>query len=243
MALISGFGMILVGVGFVFYWIRAARVPLLPFLWGALLWVITVAIKFAVAIPFNRPLLKYFILALHPVTGGIAFSVYVGLLTGIFECGLCYLVIRLTFMREYDFNHAIAFGIGFGAIEAILLGLVALIKVLVPGHPAGVVPLVSISIPIVERFFTILVHVFSAVLIFYSIRYRKFSYFLLSFFTKTAMDGFAGWFSLNFKFTPANLWMAEGVVTVFGIFSFIGSIWIKKKYPADAGPKPEAAVA
>lgn len=230
MVLISGLGMIFVGAAFIASWARLTKVPLLPFLWGALLWVISVTLKFAVAIPVNQRLLKLLLISLHPMLATLIFSTYVGLLTGIFECAFIYFVVKLTSLREYNFDHAIAFGVGFGSIEAILLGLISLIKMLFAGHLAQGVPLAGIPIPIVERFFTILVHVFCSVLIFYSIRSRKLSYFLLSFITKTALDGFAGWFHLSYKFSLTNLWIAEVVAAIFGILSLYGAYRLRNKY-------------
>jgi uncharacterized membrane protein YhfC len=236
MELISGIGMVLVGFAFVTYWNRKRRVPFKPFLFGALLWVIGVSLKFAVAIPVNHRFLKLLLLSLHSIEAQIIYYTYVGLLTGVFECAFCYLVIKYSKLRDYNFDNAIAFGIGFGSTEAILIGFYSLIQVLLSGVSAQSSLLLSIPVPIIERISTLFVHIFCSVLIFYSIRNRQISYFLLSFFIKTFFDGLAGWFNIAFIHSLSNIWIVEALTAIVGILSLSGLYWMRNKYMSTNNP-------
>jgi len=50
----SGLGMIVVGFFFIIYWKVKTKINYLPFLLGALVWIICVALKFAWAMPINK---------------------------------------------------------------------------------------------------------------------------------------------------------------------------------------------
>jgi uncharacterized membrane protein YhfC len=49
-------------------------------------------------------------------------SLYFGLRTGIFESGITYVAVKKTGLSRTTFDEAIALGIEFGGIEAIILG-------------------------------------------------------------------------------------------------------------------------
>lgn len=233
MKLIAGIGMILVGVLFPTFWISKIKTPLRPFLIGGLLWVICVGMKFAVAIPFNQRLLQTLLIHLHPLRAQIIYYTYLGLLTGIFECGLLYVIIRQTSLRFYDLNSAVAFGIGFGSIEAIAVGVKFSISAIITGNmtfPSNFILLLYIPAPIVERFFTVFGQLFCSLLIFYAIRNRQASYFFISFLFKTLVDGSAGWFVYNVAPSLSNVWLAELVIAFFGTLSFFGYKYLRKKY-------------
>jgi uncharacterized membrane protein YhfC len=121
-ALLGGAGMILVALGFIAYaaWRHLGWAYLGL---GALAWVVTVAIKFALAIPLNPEIFAALTGALPGGIGLGLFDLYVGLLTGLTEVLMVWLVMRYTRLGRVDWNRALVFGIGFGAIEALLLGL------------------------------------------------------------------------------------------------------------------------
>jgi hypothetical protein len=94
---------------------------------GILAWIISVGLKFAWAIPTNKPILNFLKSKLPPkLSGPISWS-YIGLLTGIFECGIALaFVLKFDILYQASWVDILAFGIGFGAIEAFVLGLVVL---------------------------------------------------------------------------------------------------------------------
>jgi uncharacterized membrane protein YhfC len=205
-------------------------------------WIVSVALKFAWAMPINKRLLNLLLSVLGNTLGNLIFWIYVGLLTGIFECGITYLFVRYSKMRKYDYNQAVSFGIGFGSVEAILLGVVSLYSVIVAMLRPNLLPpevlsamrpqnLLVIPAPIIERFFTILIHIFSSILIFYSIKNKIYSFFWLSFAYKTIIDAIAAWANLSFNINIlSHLWIIELIVIIYGIIGFYGIRWIKNRY-------------
>lgn len=233
MKLIAGIGMILVGVLFPAFWIFKRKAPLRPFLVGALLWIISVAAKFAVAIPLNRKFFQTLLIHLPAVPAQFIYYTYVGLLTGIFECGLLYIIIKQTSLRFYSLDNAIAFGIGFGSFEAIAVGLQSSVVAITTGNitfAGSFAPYLYIPAPIVGRFFAVFGHLFCSLSIFYAIRSRQVSYFLIAFLFKTLIDGAAGWFVYNVTPSLSNVWLAELVVALSGAIAFLGYKYLSKRY-------------
>ena len=88
-------GMIVTAIAFVAWSrLKLGRVWL-PLLAGAGLWVVAVALKFAWAIPANTIIATWLIKTFGMAAGVPLVWIYVGLLTGVFECGLLYLAITL----------------------------------------------------------------------------------------------------------------------------------------------------
>lgn len=243
--LVSTLGMILVGLLFIICWKRKTKVSYSPFLFGVLLWIISVALKAVWAIATNTQILNFLSSVLGTSSGNLMFWIYLGLLTGIFECGIVYLWVRYSKLREYNFNQATSFGIGFGAGEAIILGIIALISVLIAIFMPNVLPadalstlnsqsLLTITIqtvaPLVERFCAVLVHAFAAVLIFASIKNKMPSFFWLAFVYKSSIDAIAAWGQLSFITSVYHLWTIEFIVIIYGIVGFYGIKWIKNRY-------------
>ena len=127
--------MILVAVAAVVYWRLKTTLPFRWFWVGAGLWIVAVAIKFAIAIPVNPPVFKFlggiFPYPAFVLVGGF----YGGLLSSLTEIGLTWLavVIWRDFGRNAD--RAIGIGVGAGAFEAFLLGfgVVASVSVVLAG--------------------------------------------------------------------------------------------------------------
>jgi uncharacterized protein (TIGR03435 family) len=113
---------------------------------------------------------------------------YTGLLTPAFECGIQVLPDLEDAPQPAEWARAVAFGKGFGVIEALLLGLgslVPVVRLLVSpgGIPesarAAIVPklrgggLIAILLPIIERAATLVGHVLSSALLVYAVRMRE----------------------------------------------------------------------
>jgi uncharacterized membrane protein YhfC len=241
LALIGGTGMMLVALGFIIYAaIRRLGWGYLGI--GALAWVVTVAIKFVIAIPLNNPIYKLLVVPGKPGIGDAAFNLYVGSLTGWTEVLLVWLLVRYTRVGKVGWGKALAFGIGFGAVEALLLGVSSFTTILmglispnlIPAGTLGELAVannLAISLaPIWERFFTVLVHIFSNVLIFYAASVRKPGYFWLAFLLKTLLDAAASYGQLTGLKTILQIWSLEALVGLFGVFSWIGIRWVESKY-------------
>ena len=244
LALVGGAGMILVALGYILY--AALRRLGWGYLGlGALAWILTVAVKFLLAIPLNTPIYNALTGALPGWPGETIFNLYVGLLTGVTEVLMVWLWVRYTRKGQVGWNKALAFGIGFGAVEALLLGLnsaaAVLMAILSPdlvGAAAveslaqGGNLLVSLA-PVSERFFTVLVHIFCNVLLFYGARVKQSRFFWLAFIFKSLLDAAAAYAQLSGQLgQPGFVWIIEGVVALFGIIGYFGIRRVGRKYLA-----------
>lgn len=213
--------------------------------WGALFWTFTVALKFAWAIPVNPPLMQLLGVSFqNPLTvPNIIFYIYVGALTGIFEVLVAWLVLRKRALGRASWKQALAFGVGFGAFEALLLGLLSLVQsvgVLLTPETLPIATLGSMAsnnnvlyaiAPVVERFSVILAHVFTCVAIFYSIAIRQPKWMWMAVLYKTVLDapaGLAQFMGLN---TLERLWAIEGVILLIGLVGLWATWRINQRYP------------
>jgi uncharacterized membrane protein YhfC len=250
-ALLGGLGMIAVASGYVIYaGLRKLGWGYLGL--GAVGWVVAVVLKFIWAIPINP---RVFALArgIPQPIGVLLFELYVGVLTGVFEVGLVWLVMRYTRLGRVPFNRALAFGIGFGAVEALVLGLSSLLTVATAMLAPNTIPPAALQqvavlnnvlfglAPIVERFFTILIHIFANVLIFYAVVQRQTRWFWLAFVYKTLIDAAAAYGQLTGINTLGRLWGLEAVVVVWGVLGWLGTRWIQRRYPKDPDASPRLA--
>lgn len=256
--LLGSSGMILVAAAYVIY--AATRRLGWKYLGlGALAWVVTVAIKFGLAIPLNPLVYKALVdpgqvFGASPGIGKSIFYLYVGLLTGVTEVLLVWLLVRYSRIGKCTWQKVLAFGIGFGAVEAFLLGVSGLGGTLAGLLNPDVLPLNALEslaaasdiryglAPISERFFTVLVHLLSNVLIFYGAAMRKPGYFWLAFAYKSAIDTVAAYAQLTGLDTLGKIWIIEAVVILWGIVGWLGTLWVQKRYPEPATPLEGANV-
>ncbi|MDK2820330.1 MAG: hypothetical protein PWP31_295 [Clostridia bacterium] len=234
--------MILAALIAIYLWRREARWTF--FVLGGLSWLISVFLKGVLAFYINR-----FVYAgtqqLPPLISGLSYWTYVGLLTGIFEVGIVYFFATSTHsLRRARWQEAIAFGIGFGSLEAIFLGILSLITVIwgLQGTllPAIVAPfmikegvILWVLAPIVERVFTILIHTFAAVVTIYSVRIRLLRWFWLAFIYKTATDAVVAYAQMSYGLhTLQHVWTIEAVVATFGLVGLLGIAALRRNYDA-----------
>ncbi len=205
--------------------------------WGAFAWLASVMLKFAWALPMNQRILSRLSRALPSRWAGPASWSYIGLLTGVFECGfIALLVLQTRSLRTASWQEALAFGISFGSTEAGVLGLHLLIwdirRYLRPGNISeeearhwepSVNTLFGLPIPAVERAAATIIHLITSLLIFQGIRHGSVLYFLLSFLFKSSVDAYAGWLHLEQQITSVTdsrtLWKFELPFIILGIIS------------------------
>ncbi len=249
-ALLGGLGMILVALVFVGY-AASRRLGWAYMGLGALLWTGTVVIKFVLAIPIN-PLLYKAIYVPDQLfaPGSLLFDLYVGALTGLTEVLLTWLLLRYTRLGKVGWGKALAFGIGFGAFEALLLGLSsfasALTGMLAPqsvGPAIGSLavlnnPLYGLA-PVVERIFTIFVHILSNVLLFYGVAKGQSRWLWVAFAYKSGIDAIAGFAQMWGVAQLSHLWLIEGFVILFGLVGIWGIRWVALHYPSQPTPTAE----
>jgi uncharacterized membrane protein YhfC len=246
--LIAGIGMILVAAAYVVY----AALHRLSWAYlglGAAAWVGSIILKFAWAVPVNTPVYGALHGALPEGVATAIFSLYVGSLTGAFEVIGVWLLLRYTKLGRVPWGRVLAFGIGFGAVEALWLGIGSLASVLTAMLAPATLPLGALEqiarqssapyivVPPWERFFTVLVHIASNVLLFYAIARRQVRWLWVSFAYKTAIDTVAaaaqlyGWLA-----DLGGLWAVEAVVALFGLAGWAMTRWLQARYPDSAAP-------
>jgi uncharacterized membrane protein YhfC len=242
--LLPGIGMVLVALAFLLYaagqhWLGWRYLGL-----GALFWVFTVLLKFAFAIPVNPLVFRALGVSKDTLVspGNLLAYLYVGALTGVFEVGLLWLILRKSRWGRATWREALSFGIGFGAIEALLLGLVALVPavagLLMPqslpvsalGGLAHNATFVRGLAPVVERLFVVFAHIFACVLIFYAIAAGEAKWAWLAILYKTLLDAPAA-FALFWGVEGVEkLWTIEAVIVVFGLIGLWGTMVIVHRY-------------
>ncbi|MGD8403638.1 MAG: YhfC family glutamic-type intramembrane protease [Anaerolineales bacterium] len=251
--LLPGMGMILVALAFVLYAARRRWLGWRYLFLGALFWILTVAVKFAFAVPANPFLFR--LLGANQdrlfSPGNLVAYLYIGALTGIFEVGLAYLILRKIRWGKATQNQALAFGIGFGVIEALLLGFSNLVSSLVAMTSPNVLPIASLGTlannatlvmglaPVVERLAVIFAHIFACVLIFYAIACGETKWAWLAILYKTLLDTPAG-FAIFWGVvgSASKIWTIEAILVIFGLIGLWGTIQVVRRYPQTNGEEP-----
>jgi len=241
-------GMLLVGVLAIAYWRRRSHAGMRLFALGGLVWAAAVIPKVVLDLTVTPSLYGWFAGSLGFNASLAALGAYVGLRTGIFECGFTYLAFRRSKLREATLDEATAFGIGFGATEAFLLALSTLISLvmflsnqsLLDGLPPEVRQAVEAQLdvspwvlpaPALERLLTIFIHTFSALLIFASVTKARFGLFLGAFVYKSLVDAAVPYLQsvLGSSASPVDVYLVETWVVALGIVGLIGSVQLRKR--------------
>lgn len=240
--LLPGLGMSLVAIIFILYSLRNGGTWRYLGL-GALAWIVTVAVKFAIAAAINPVVSKaIFSQGAFWSPGNLVFYIYLGSLTGWTEVLLTWLLLRKKRMGLTPWRKVLAFGVGLGTVEALLLGLSSLSVMsaallapqTIPAQTMGTImissnPFYSLG-PVAERFAVIIVHIFCNVLIFYSLLSSKVRWMWLSFAYKSLIDTIAAFAQVWGVETVAKLWTIEAVIIVFGLAAGWGTGQIRKQY-------------
>lgn len=246
--LAPGLGMVLVGVLGVFVATRASRMLWRPLAIGAAAWMAAVLLKVIWALPTNAIVRKGLL-----GVGGQSFGrtldwIYIGLLTGIFECGLTALIVARTKLRDADWSKSFAFGTGFGAAEAIVVGILSLVGIAsillfydrlphetqarVAAQLAGNDAFLPLTMPIIERAAALVMHLFSCVAIIFGFKTRRvLPWFLLAFVYKSAVDGVAAWSVevLKARESVTGLWQADMLMMPLALAGLVGLVYLRRR--------------
>jgi len=172
-------------------------------LFGGLVWIISVALKSIFASLFNEPVNIFLVSIWIPL-----YYVYIGLLTGIFEIFIPLYLISKFKSKFEDLNSKLGFGIGFGSIEAIFLGLITIISFFIVTNFSSSFPVETLqsfsgsNLDIVsrgiygglERISATMIHVFSIFMVFLFTSTKKAKYLLAPILLKTLTDGLSLYF-------------------------------------------------
>lgn len=254
LTLMSGLGMALVALAAVLYWRRRTRARWRWFWAGAGVWTVGVALKFAWAIPLNKPILHALEQILPSESSGYlaVASVYIGLLTGVFEIAVTLIAALIWRKLAVDASRAVAVGVGAGAFEALLLSLVVLVQAVALAFGAApdvlvaqtsqvalLTPVAWLAGP-VERVIAILCHTSSRALTLLTVATGRWRYFWWGFALMTVLDGIAAAFLLSGKVTAISTWWIELAIAPAVVISVPLIRWCVNRWPAAAAP-PAAA--
>ncbi|HHH80135.1 MAG TPA: YhfC family intramembrane metalloprotease [Thermoplasmatales archaeon] len=243
----AGIGMILVGALPILWWWRKKRTSLKYFIFGAAVWFVAILIKLLMDITLT-PLLTNYLQSYGTLAIAVSLGFYVGLRTGLFESGFTYIAGVKTKLKHVTFDEAVAFGLGFGGIEAILLGLQSFLNILVfalmptllnqlpEGQQAVAQHQLNQSTwivfaPIIERIATIVIHVFAAVLVFLSIHSFEKRYLVYSVGFKSLVDGIIPALTVYVgSSTLLSTYLMELPILGLGLVAAGGVLWVKDKW-------------
>jgi uncharacterized membrane protein YhfC len=122
--------------------------------------------------------------------------------------------------RRWSWREALSLGVGFGAIEALGLAVVASLSASQAGAWSCLTGWSEALVPAFERFLALLIHIAAVVMILRALVDRKWPWFGVSFAYKSAVDGVAAWLLLSGTSLRSSPWLTEGIC--FAPFALIG---------------------
>ncbi len=222
---------------------------------GALLWIVTNLIKLQVLAPLLAPVMYQLLYVPGSAwaPGSVLYYVYAGMQTGLTEVLLAWLLLRYTRLGRAPWVEALAFGVGFGAFEALYQGvpsLVSSISALAAPQSLSEAALISYQslndplialAPATDRFAATLVHIFGNVLLFYGVASGQARWMWVAFIVKSLVDILAVCLMIVGIPSVAILWAMEGVLLVIGLVCWWGTGAIERRYPAVFAAEPSTA--
>jgi len=242
-ALTSAGAMMLVAAAAVWLWRRLSGAEWKWFWVGAALWIVAVAVKFAIAIPLNERVmvdLKEVVPYWAYVTVG---ATYGGVMTGVTEI-LFTLIAALRWRQMAETaSRGVAVGVGAGAFEAALIAF-GFVGAAVVGDAISSTWGVTL-VPAAERVTAILCHTASRSLVLLGVARRRYALFWYGFLLMSGVDAVAMLYLIE-AVRPASLWVTEAMYAPFGLVSIPITIWCIRHWPAapaalDAGETSPAA--
>jgi len=197
--------MVSVGLVAVLYWRRRTGAPLRLFFQGGLWWGVAMAPKFLMDLYITPSLSSWVFSGFGLVAALLGMGLYVGLRTGLLESAAVLLAFNREGLNDLSVDEAIAFGIGFGALEAMFLGVPSLIQIAAFNLNPGLVesltldqlmqllvqlnaPTWVVGAPIIERGFTLLAHVYATLLVYRGVKDEDSRSILTAIAYKSALD-------------------------------------------------------
>jgi len=254
--LLGPIGMILVGVvSWVYWWRRTGANPRL-FLLGGVVWAVSIAPKFIMDYTVS-PAIYSWLYAAGGLAGTLVIGgLYVGARTGLFECGATYLAADRSSLRDASAEDAAAFGIGFGATEAVVLAVPSLIQMVSLLTNPGLLDALPLdqrvtilaqlnsptwlaAVPIVERAFTLLAHLYASLLAISAVRPGLRRRLLWAVVYKGAVDVPVPYFQwLLSTSTSAIFYLIELWVVALGTIGLFLSIRMIREWPRESELQP-----
>jgi len=245
--LLSGIGMIIIGLITPIYYWRTKRVRVKYFAFGALVWFFAFIAKIIMDLTISGSIGSY-LFGIGTIAYVIVYGLYIGLRTGLFESGFSYVFALKIKLQNITKKQAIAFGLGFGCFEALFIGFFSFINILfyvlnpsiiniLPEQQAELITQMlnqstwTVPAAIIERIAVIIIHVFTTLLVFYSLKISNKKYLCYSIGFKTIVDGIIPALGIYIGAgTITGLYLMEIPFIGLGIISLFGIKWISSKW-------------
>jgi hypothetical protein len=234
---VPGIGMILVSLLAVVVWRRASGAEFQWFWAGAGLWVAAVTLKVAFSLLANQAAVNFLHRALPPVLFFPGIGLYLGAVSAAFEVGLTWLVGLRWKVVGRDSRRAIAVGVGAGAVEALVLGCVALATWLAAAAGedmaedrgyllarAAVTPLFWLE-PAAGRLIALLGHVSTRALVLLGVADRSPWIVLSGFAIFAIVDGIGAALLHSQVFAGRSMWWIDAATVPFNLIGIAVLVW------------------
>jgi len=231
-ALASAMSMMFVAVASVWFWRRRTGVAWRWFWVGATVWTVAVIVKFAIAIPFNTPLLDFFKSSLPHWAYLTTGSIYGGVMTGITEILFTLIAALIWRSMAATAARAVAIGIGAGAFEAAMVAITAVAIAVATG--GGATTWSAALVPVAERIMVILCHTASRTLVLLAVARHRPTLFWYGFLLLSGADAVAMLFYLTGQIETMSPWLMEASFLPFALISIPITIWCVRHWPADS---------
>jgi uncharacterized membrane protein YhfC len=182
-----------------------------PILFGALTFFVFQVLLRLPLIQVVLPQMPWF--TIMTVTSPVLTALFYGVTAALFEEGGRYIVMRLFLKNRQRTNDGIAFGIGHGGIEAILLVGINYLAVLFMNIDVGSGPLIMAAGA--ERIFTMVLHISWSVMVMRSVRNKKLGWLLIAFGLHTVVDTGV----LLIQNLGVSTFAIEAIICVFALIS------------------------
>lgn len=188
----------LVPIGLLTLLMRKKSSVWISFLIGVLAFVIS---QIILRIPLLQFLQDKLSVQFFAIRQPILWILLLALGAGIFEEIARYIGFLCIRKHHQSLFDALAFGLGHGGIEAMLLVGIPLLHVSIPVQEIGIAML--------ERCFAMLAHVMMSIIVWYGVKEKKFIYVMIAIFVHMGLD--------CYPLLGNNIWLIEGYVMGYAI--------------------------
>jgi len=247
--LASGIGMMAVGILPILYWHKAKGVKPSAFAFGGVLWLAAIIPKVVMDATVTGAINAWAFSTLGYLGTIIFIILLLGLRTGAFESGFTYLTFLKTRLGSATYDEAVGFGLAFGGTEAFVLGLGSFLNILAFLLNPGLIeqipmaqrealmaaldgPSAIVFAPIIERAFTILVHLFATVLVYVAVVRHDPRFFWASFLYRVGIDGMVPGFSILITSSSNPLlttYLLELAIAAYGSLGLLGARSLRRR--------------
>lgn len=231
LSLLIALGMMAVALVPALWWQRKQRISWRWFLWGASLISLALGVKFVFNLLLNARVNLLLNAYLPSTLAPLAFFVFIGLQTVLSEVGLTYVLVKNKF-KSAKISEVVGFGIGFGGMEASILGLLALVLTILAGLfpqilPSALTantvvdPLVAPA-PVLERAAAIALHVLCSLWLYEAAVSGRWTSLIKAAVVKGSLDTYAPMFGPLKGMGTTGIYLLELPIYLWGLAAICG---------------------